>query len=78
MNFLITKTSNENYLKHKDFNTIQEIIDFAKKHKTELVLGQFYNPKTDKYEWGLEIYDTYREQRKWAVSGSYKEPLKIA
>ena len=60
MNFLITKTSDNNYTKHKKINSIKELIDFAQENGS-LVLQKFYNPETDKSEWCLEIYDDYRE-----------------
>lgn len=61
MKLLVIKTSDDEYIKHKNFNKVEELIEFIKENKAPLVIGDFYNPKTDEYEWGIEIYDDYRE-----------------
>ena len=60
MKFLITITSDYTYTKYKNIISIKVLINFAQENGS-LVLEKFYNPKTDKSEWRLEIYDDYRE-----------------
>lgn len=71
MKFLVTKTSDYDYVERRDFNSLQELVDFCIEN-SEVIIGA---PPSEPYwkcrrERGqgevdfvaiLEIYDGYRE-----------------
>ena len=63
MKFAITKTSNDDFLKFKEFNSIKELLDFQKKSKHPLIIKNYYVNSDGKCveEPSIEIYDGYRE-----------------
>lgn len=61
MKLLVTKTSDNDYIEYQNFNKVEELIEFAIQNQSDLVLGEFYNPNTKSYKWGVEIYDADRE-----------------
>ncbi len=70
MKFAVTKTSNPHYEELKEFNTLEELVNFlrelshGKRFGVDLILSDslfFPTLGEDEYEIGLEIYDSYRE-----------------
>ena len=63
MKFAITKTSNEEYLAFKEFNSLEDLLKFQKKSKHLLLIKDYYVDKNGRCVDmpTIEIYDGYRE-----------------
>jgi hypothetical protein len=71
MKFKIFKTSNYSNEEYKDFDTLEQAIDYGltlcNASREIIVTKDTYNPSTDGYDkyhdcdYELEIYDDYRE-----------------
>ena len=63
MKFNVTRTSDYGYLEQKEFNTLEELLDFCKKNG-EIILSSPPEPVVKvnrEYLPSIEIYDTWRE-----------------
>ena len=60
MKLMILKASDDKYKEFKNFNSLEELVDFAEKEGS-IILDDYYCEETDKYELGIMIYDDYIE-----------------
>lgn len=57
---MVLKASDDKYKEFKNFNSLEELIDFTKEEGA-IVINDYYCEETDKYELGIMIYDDYIE-----------------
>ena len=57
---MVLKASDDKYKEFKNFNSLEELIDFTKEEGA-IVINDYYCKETDKYELGIMIYDDYIE-----------------
>ncbi len=60
MKFTVWKTSDNDYVSEIEINSIEQLIEFKKQVRHNLILRKDYT-RNHKNEWALEIYDGYRE-----------------
>lgn len=58
MKLMVLKASDDEYVEFKNFNTLEELVDFTKKEGA-VILDEYYCEETDKYELGIMIFDGY-------------------
>ena len=61
MEFIIRKASSFDYAEKKTFTSLEEIMDFKKSIKQDLLITDCYYAETDSYVPCLLIYDDYIE-----------------
>ena len=57
---MVLKASDDKYKEFKNFNSLEELIDFTKEEGA-IIINDYYCEETDKYELGIMIYDDYIE-----------------
>lgn len=60
MKFTVWKVSDDDYVREIEINSIEQLIEFRKRIRHNLILRRNY-AKDAKTEWALTIYDDYVE-----------------
>jgi len=61
MKFVVERASNLDSVKEVEINTLEELLQFIRDKRCDVIVGAPYGKKFDSVLWRLLIYDSYIE-----------------